>query len=96
MKKVPLKVRHYAAKSVHVTYGGDFQQLFTEVLLASGSMAFSIYCLTTESIGIIGAPFLIPGIMFTIGSLLTAHRIITDAIEKKKQSKLNNGNTSNT
>lgn len=73
MKKPSLNVKHYWAKTVTGRYGGQGQQLAIEVFIAAICLAITVYSGFTRGLELFFAAFLIPTVLFTLGSLSTAY-----------------------
>lgn len=85
MKKIPVGVIHYWAKTVNAKYGGLGEQLVIELFIAIVMGIITVYCYLIPALGLFFAAFIIPTLIFTVGALLSTYHTIVIKMESRKK-----------
>ncbi|WP_075188170.1 hypothetical protein [Teredinibacter haidensis] len=87
MRKFSVGVTHYWSKTINAKYGGEAQLLIVELLITSLMLAITLYCYVIPELGIFFAGFIIPTIIFCIGTLTTIYHMIAYRFEQRTKRK---------
>ncbi|MAZ87761.1 MAG: hypothetical protein CL693_08945 [Cellvibrionaceae bacterium] len=90
-----INVKHYWAKTVEGRYGGEYQQLAIELTITAILLPITIYSWFTPGLGLFFVGFLVPTILFALGSILTIYHMIKNRKELRREEsdKENGGST---
>ena len=77
-----LSLRHYWSKTADCAYGGEIPRVFTELVIALIMLPITIYCYGKPGLELFFAGFLIPTIMFSVGSI---HSLISLIASEKNR-----------
>ena len=84
MRKFSVGVNHYWSKTVSGNYGGLGQQLAIELFIAIVMGIITVYCILTPNLGLFAVGFIIPTIIFVLGSLMSSYQLLSEIIENRK------------
>ncbi len=80
-----INVKHYWAKTVESRYGGEYQQLAVELTITAILLPITIYSWLTPGLGLFFVGFLIPTILFFVGSVITIYYIIIGRRDRRRE-----------
>lgn len=83
MRKFSISVRHYWAKTTDIKYGGPFQQLAIELGITLLMLSLTIYFANAKGLEIFFAGFVVPTVVFALGSCITAYHLLSDYLARR-------------
>lgn len=76
MRKFSIGVKHYWAKTFDARYGGEKQQLIIELFITIIMLIITLYAAYTPGLELFFVGFLIPTVIFLLGTATTLYYVI--------------------
>lgn len=80
-----IKLRHYASKTVNVSYGSDVEGLITETFVGCLSISFAVFGYI-HGLEFLTIAMAFPAIICIMSVSITIHSLISQAIQKRSGS----------